>query len=167
MLDTSVDGWYNEAECSMLGGACSLAPEGDIVEVGVFKGKSARVLDANRRGRRMILIDTLVCPGADPAQWPTGDGIYHVTTAGGMVMNAPIALLHLDGDHTFAGVTYDLEAYGPLVVMGGRIALHDYGNSVPQNDCRVRQAWEAWEGSKKFAHIGSAESLAVFQRVVE
>jgi len=159
-LDTSVDGWYSEPELSMLGGACKLAPDGDILEVGVFRGKSARTLAEYRGTRRLFLLDTLVCPGCDVRQWPTGDGITHATTPAGLIGMGTLALLHLDGDHTQAGVTRDLDTFGNLVMVGGRLAMHDFHNAAS-----VRNAWDAWEHKGKFAHIGRAQSLVVFQRV--
>lgn len=73
----------------------------------------------------------------------------------------PIDVLFIDGDHTYAGVKADLEAYAPLVRPGGLIAMHDivpdfrtrYGRDtgrwagdVPQYWREVREGYaEKWE----------------------
>lgn len=40
-----------------------------------------------------------------------------------------LALLYIDGDHSYEGVTADLRAWVPKVVSGGVVALHDYENT--------------------------------------
>jgi len=42
-----------------------------------------------------------------------------------LLAGEPLDLLFIDGDHTYAGVTQDMEMYGPLVRPGGVIAFHD------------------------------------------
>lgn len=40
----------------------------------------------------------------------------------------PVHLLFIDGDHTYAGITGDIEAWCGHVPMGGFILFHDYGS---------------------------------------
>lgn len=49
---------------------------------------------------------------------------------------ASLDLVEIDGDHTYAGVHADIEAYLPLIRPGGILAGHDYGDQYPG----VRQA---------------------------
>ena len=46
--------------------------------------------------------------------------------------------LFIDGDHSYAGVKKDFEAYAPLVRSGGLIALHDV---LPQPSSEVNRFW--------------------------
>jgi hypothetical protein len=48
--------------------------------------------------------------------------------AAGLVSNGELSLAYLDADHSFEGVTRDLEAWYPKVRSGGIIAGHDYLN---------------------------------------
>jgi predicted O-methyltransferase YrrM len=40
-------------------------------------------------------------------------------------LSEPVDFLFIDGDHSYGGVSRDLEMYGPLVRSGGLIAFHD------------------------------------------
>lgn len=62
------------------------------------------------------------------------------------VPNESLGLLYLDGDHSFEGVTKDLEKYYKKVVWGGIVAGHDYLN----NAYGVREA--AIEFCAKYKH---------------
>ncbi|MBX2852613.1 MAG: class I SAM-dependent methyltransferase [Phycisphaeraceae bacterium] len=42
-------------------------------------------------------------------------------------INEPLDFVYIDGDHSYAGIRADLEAWFPLVREGGIIAGHDYG----------------------------------------
>lgn len=46
----------------------------------------------------------------------------------GEVPNQSLALLYIDGDHSYRGVFQDLVCWGPKVKTGGIVALHDYEN---------------------------------------
>lgn len=46
----------------------------------------------------------------------------------GQLEGRPIDVLHIDGDHSYAGVDADLRMYGPLVRDGGVILVHDVLN---------------------------------------
>lgn len=41
------------------------------------------------------------------------------------LLTGPLDFLFIDGDHTYPGVRWDWERYGPLVRPGGLIAFHD------------------------------------------
>ncbi len=55
---------------------------------------------------------------------------------------APIDVLWIDGDHTYAGVTQDMAMYGPLVRRGGIIAMHDIQRSDLMTDEGSQEYWE-------------------------
>jgi cephalosporin hydroxylase len=54
-----------------------------------------------------------------------------------------IDVLHIDGDHSYAGVAADVRAYGPLVRPGGLLLIHDVCND---RDARVDvpRFWAEW-----------------------
>ena len=51
----------------------------------------------------------------------------------------PVDLLWIDGDHSYEGITADMEMYAPLVRRGGLIALHDIHGSAafPTSQCHT------------------------------
>jgi predicted O-methyltransferase YrrM len=56
------------------------------------------------------------------------DRSFHLSTRDDLMQalgGRRIDLLFIDGDHSYAGVRWDFEAYGSLVRAGGLIALHD------------------------------------------
>ena len=55
---------------------------------------------------------------------------------------APVDLLWIDGDHSFAGVSQDFEVYGGLVRSGGLIAFHDVRASSFWPDYGTPAFWE-------------------------
>jgi MMP 1-O-methyltransferase len=50
------------------------------------------------------------------------------TLAAAATLQAPIALLFVDADHSYGAVHNDLEAWAPKVVQNGWIVLHDVGD---------------------------------------
>jgi cephalosporin hydroxylase len=42
----------------------------------------------------------------------------------------PVDMLHIDGDHSYAGVKADFEMYSPLVGPGGLVLIHDVLNDA-------------------------------------
>ncbi|HLX33011.1 MAG TPA: class I SAM-dependent methyltransferase [Gaiellaceae bacterium] len=71
-----------------------------------------------------------------------------------------VDLLFIDGDHTFAGVKADYEAYAPLVQEGGLVALHDILPHDAMPEVGVHRFWAALGGSK--IELVSPAELAVF-----
>lgn len=73
-----------------------------------------------------------------------------------------IALLHIDGDHSYEGVRADIENYVPLVKQGGYILFHDYTNAgIPG----VQKAVDELMMNDKFEYIGTyGGTLAVFRK---
>ena len=56
---------------------------------------------------------------------------------------SPIDVLHIDGDHSEAGVLKDWEMYGPLVRPGGLVLFHDADNpteEVPAAFAKIRKS---------------------------
>lgn len=63
-------------------------------------------------------------------------------------------VLHIDGDHTYAGVKADWEMYSPLVRTGGAVFIHDIANDRDAAD--VGRFWR-----EELAHLpGACEIVA-------
>jgi hypothetical protein len=161
---TECAGWYSEAEQALLRRAAEMAPPGIFVEIGVYKGLSARVLHEADPLRRMWLYDDMSDPGAATKGWPRGKNVfwrqYDPTTR--LLISSWVALLHHDAVHTEDVVGRHLALFGPVMVKGGLICLHDYVNGGYPG---VQDAWLKWSDQDKFERVETAGSLAVFRRV--
>jgi predicted O-methyltransferase YrrM len=64
------------------------------------------------------------------------------------VWSEPIDFLYIDADHSYDGVTADLEAWVPHVKPGGLIVGDDYGNAIYPG---VQRAWDEFEARSGIA----------------
>ncbi|WP_231423169.1 class I SAM-dependent methyltransferase [Pseudomonas sp. Leaf59] len=110
---------------------------GDVVEIGVWKGKSLMLMNEVCNGERRVI-------GIDPFELPNQfeefshyqalmlpDAVvirgFSELSAERFYNLAPrVALLHIDGGHTMRNVLLDFLLYSPSVVPGGFIVLDDY-----------------------------------------
>jgi predicted O-methyltransferase YrrM len=58
-----------------------------------------------------------------------------------LLAGRPIDVLFIDGDHRYAGVKADFEAYSPLVRPGGLVAFHDIVPDPGQEGMEVSRFW--------------------------
>lgn len=58
------------------------------------------------------------------------------------VWSGPIDFLYVDADHSYEGVSADLQAWVPHVKPGGLIVGDDYGNAIYPG---VKEAWDEYE----------------------
>jgi len=129
--------------------AATCRAEGEVVEVGSFKGKSAICLakgvEVSGSGGRVIAIDPHCAPApTDPelrgahssepemkanlARAGVADLVDVRVQYSGEVARtwqSPIRLLWLDGDHTLEGVQADFDCWTPHLSEGGLLAMHD------------------------------------------
>jgi cephalosporin hydroxylase len=168
-----VDGWFRPEEMKLLADATLAAirstVSGALVEIGVYKGRSAQVIDSVRLAmnqhesfRELYLIDNFEMETADVTQWPKSPGTTHIFSKVDRWQNGHIALLHQDADHGYDQVLSDLEEAGPSVVVGGMIALHDYEDPTYPG---VKRAWEVYSENSDYSPWGRAGHLAIFQRI--
>ncbi len=77
--------------------------------------------------------------------------------------NMELDLLHIDGDHTFAGVMTDMQLFMPLVKSGGYVAFDDYGHdSLPE----VYTAVSAYMDNGGYEFVGRyGNKLGVFKKL--
>ncbi|AIB35469.1 class I SAM-dependent methyltransferase [Pseudomonas fluorescens] len=110
---------------------------GDVVEIGVWKGKSLMLMnEVCNCERRIIGIDPFELPNQfeefshyKELMLPNAEVIrgFSELSAERFYNLAPkVALLHIDGGHTARNVLLDFLLYSPSVVPGGFIVLDDY-----------------------------------------
>lgn len=111
--------------------------EGDIIEIGVWKGKSTSFMnEVCQRKRRIISIDPMELPKQELEL-----GFYHqklfpevhlirgyseLSVERVKALAPATALLHIDGGHQGRHVLLDFLLYSPTVIQGGFIVFDDY-----------------------------------------
>ncbi|MFT0531234.1 class I SAM-dependent methyltransferase [Castellaniella hirudinis] len=122
--------------CNLLGDL-----PGDVVEIGVWKGKSLSLMnEVCNRQRRVIGID----PFALDKQFEEFShykrllfpnvmvlrGFSELCAADFYALNPTVALLHIDGGHEGRNVLLDFLLYAPSVVPGGFVVFDDYADAA-------------------------------------
>lgn len=126
---------------------CPMAA-GEIVEIGSYKGRSTVRLATALKitgEKKLHACDPFAAPGVPGQDLKTDDAVYAEfqknLQAGGVTdrviihrqfstdlardWHAPVRLLWVDGDHSYAGTTADFDVWHQFVAPGGFIALHD------------------------------------------
>jgi len=143
-----IEGFLDPIEERCLQWSVAQVPAGGtIVEVGSYHGKSAvNLAYAARRigkGARVFCVDTWMNTTIEHAlntdvyeRFLNNTAAYRdvITTLRGRSAEVgrewtrgPVDVLFIDGDHSYAGVTADIEAWVPHVRRGGLILFHDSG----------------------------------------
>jgi cephalosporin hydroxylase len=120
--------------------AAVAAPAAHIVSIDMptdqWTGLGAREEDLARVRRRLQPSQRLTAIGGD-SHAPSTRVRLDETLQG-----APVDLLWIDGDHSYAGAKQDFEMYGGLVRSGGLIAFHDIRASDLWPDFGSPVFWE-------------------------
>ena len=160
------------------------ARDGVIVEIGSFRGKStvACALGARAGGHarvyaidpflpfvgpcgghfgpadRVRLLQNLLLAGVAEDVWLLHAPSSQVAAG----WREPIALLWIDGDHSYEAVRRDVEAWTPFVVAGGTVAFHDARDPSlgPHRVVDELLATGGWE------HAAAVDTLTVLRRAV-
>lgn len=143
----AIDGQISLDEAALLHELAAAAQDGAIVEVGTFHGKStvALALGAQAGGKakvygvdpfvtfvgsfgrtftpaeKIVLFQNLLLAGVAEHVWL----LQTTSERAARGFDEPIALLWVDGDHSYDGVKRDFAAWAPHVAPGGILAFHD------------------------------------------
>jgi predicted O-methyltransferase YrrM len=148
-LAGSIEGWLTSAEGEMLFNFAMNLPEGNIVEIGSWKGKSTFYFACGlvKRGKGYIYsVDHHT--GSIEQQKRIKEPIntlneftenMRIRNVGHIIkplvmdsitasknLNDDIGLIFIDGSHDYESVRSDFEAWWPKLQVGGIIAFHDY-----------------------------------------
>jgi predicted O-methyltransferase YrrM len=176
----TIDGWLSESQGRALyDAAATTTGRGAIVEIGSWKGRSTTWLAAGAKmaGRRVYAIDRHVGSREDPAAntWP--DFIGNISRAGvadaveplvmssveaANVIQGPVELLFIDGDHSYGGVKQDAEIWLPRLAEGGIVLFHDATAATYDGPRRVFRRMICW--SNRFNGIRRVGSMGVARR---
>ena len=178
-----IEGWLTEAQAARLRAAASRPrPDGAVVEIGSFRGRSTVVL-AQAAGA-VIAIDPHAGSDRGPqeieAEASRGDAdheaflsnlvaagvadrVRHVrkfsSDAHGDVAG-PLSLLYVDGAHRFAPARADLAGWGGRVRPGGTMLVHDAFSSIGVTLALLFVC----AGSRRWRYVGRTGSLAEYER---
>lgn len=147
-LDTHRGGITTE-EGRMLAACAATVEQGDIVEIGSFRGKSAVALAHGLHGNPAAT-GNVVCiephapfTGVYGGQFGAADrGAFYramldsgyfdrtalvnlTSAAAARAWSGPIGMLFIDGDHSYAGVSLDVECWEPHLLEGGLLVFDD------------------------------------------
>lgn len=137
-----VEGWLTRPEAEVLHRCARDAPEGDIVEVGSYCGRSTIVMAYT--GRTIHAIDPHN-RAINEDRIPVGPSwerfnsnirkhgvedrvVVYRCLREQVLWSGPIGLLFIDADHDYVECKGDYEHFRPHLVPGALVAFHDYTN---------------------------------------
>ena len=177
----TVEGYLSPREICFLAllAACPTA-QGEILEIGSFKGKSTIIL-----AKAAALTDNAVVHAVDPMIAPSetdpdlrGDASsfpdfqkyinqhnvsdkieFHQTFSYELAKtwNKPLRLLWIDGDHTYKGTKLDFDGFAPHLTDGAIVAVHDV---LHEFEGGIRVVMEDILLSPNFGKCGFVGSIA-------
>jgi predicted O-methyltransferase YrrM len=181
----NVDGWMSPDQAERLYGAASrVAPGGQIVEIGSFRGRSMIVLaSAAADDVRLVAIDPHAGNDRGPqeidgyeaeaatdhevflanlAEAGVADRVRHVrmmSTEAHAEVDGEIEMLYIDGAHRYAPARQDIDEWGRRVAAGGSMLIHDSFSSIGVTAAIIREL--LW--SDRFTYVGRSRSLAEYR----
>ena len=176
------EGWLTEAQARRLWAAGARPrPEGAVVEIGSFRGRSTVVLAlatgavvaidphaGSDRGPQEIEADATrgdadhVTFTANLAAAGVADRVRHVrkfSSDAHRDVDGPLSLLYVDGAHRFGPARADLAGWGNRVAPGGTMLVHDSFSSIG-----VTLALLATCVTGDWRYVGRSGSLAEYER---
>lgn len=184
---TGIEGWLRDEQAAMLWEAASrVRAPATIVEIGSYHGRSTIVLaTAADEGVDVFAIDPHAGNDRGPGEWrgDADDGIgdherFNVNLAAAGVegrvthvrrfsrsahdaVTSAVDLLYVDGAHGYGPATADIVGWGDRVVPGGRMIVHDVGNSFFVSLVVIRRLWF----SRFWQKIDRHRSMVAYERV--
>ncbi|HWT92940.1 MAG TPA: class I SAM-dependent methyltransferase [Solirubrobacteraceae bacterium] len=183
---SQVEGWLTDAQAGRLAAAARRVPAGErIVEIGSFRGKSTIVLaQAASEGVEVVAIDPHL--GVDRAPQETSedadagqsdfeqftanlaahgvsDRVTHVRRKAEEALGdvpGELAVLYVDGAHSFRFAHYDLTAWGDRVQRAGTMLVHDSFSSIGVTLALLKVTFLG----RKWRYVGRSTSMAEFRR---
>jgi hypothetical protein len=183
-----VEGWLSDGQARRLWDrAGAVPPNGRIVEIGSYRGRSAIVLASavGRAGVQVVAIDPHAGNDRGPqeihgsadegeadnrafrenlARAGVADAVRHVRLPSQDALGSvdgPIDLLYVDGAHRLGPATEDIARWGARVRPGGSMLVHDSFSSIGVTLALLRLL--ALGGD--FVYVGRERSLAEYRRV--
>jgi len=130
------EGWLSRHAAVLMHFFLSHPPEGErnILEIGVFKGKSAILLahEAAQRDESLILLDIEIAPpiAAIAQLHPKIEAIeadsFKLPSLAQVQRSAPFRFIHIDGAHGYSHVMDDIKNCAKLLSWRGVICLDDF-----------------------------------------
>ncbi|MGG0287659.1 class I SAM-dependent methyltransferase [Peribacillus butanolivorans] len=153
--------------------------QGDIIEIGSFKGKSTTALGLgskwiSERKRSIYAIDPFIPDGAYHGNYFNDfeknikevqlenyvTPIKHYSHEAITECPELISALFVDGNHNYLNVKQDIQLYTPRVVAGGMIAFHDYSIYLD-----VQRAVDELCESKEYVYVCDYDSLRLIRKL--
>jgi predicted O-methyltransferase YrrM len=180
-----VEGWLTAEQAEVLAAAAAACPDdGEIVEIGSYRGLSTIVLAAHAPdGVAIVAIDPHAGNDRGPGEiyGYTAEAaadrvafernldtagvrhrvrhvVAHSADAHGAV-HATIDVLYVDGAHRYAAARADLRDWGGRVAAGGTLLVHDAFSSVGVTAAILREL----AFGRRFRYVGRTRSLAQYR----
>ncbi len=184
MSAPEVEGWLTPAQAGRLAAAAAgPRPDGEVVEIGSFRGRSTIVLA--RAAGSVVAIDPHAGGDRGPQEIApqaargvedhgaflanlraagVADRVRHVRKPSARALGdvqGPVALLFVDGAHRLGPARSDLVSWGRRVAPGGRMLVHDAWSSVGVTLALLTTT----APSPRWRYAGRTGSLAEYERL--
>jgi predicted O-methyltransferase YrrM len=185
VLPSGVEGWLTEEQARMLASAAAACPDdGEIVEIGSFRGLSTIVLATHApEGAAIVAIDPHAGNDRGPGELDgyaeaaaddriafehnlASAGVRHRVRHVGVKsseahgdVHGEIDVLFIDGAHRYGPARADIRDWGGRVSSGGALLIHDAFSSVGVTAAIVREL----VFGRRFRYVGRSRSLAQYR----
>jgi hypothetical protein len=178
---SDVEGWLTDAQARRLSERAAAA-DGEVVEIGSFRGRSTIVLASvapsvvaidphagSDRGPQEIAPDAArgdedhAAFRANLARAGVEERVRHVRRPSAEAhadVDGPVALLYVDGAHRYGPARADLANWGRRVAPGGAMLVHDAFSSVGVTLALLTEC----VFSSRWRYAGRTGSLAEYER---